>query len=461
MANKSIKGTRTEAVVVNGSSNIWTMGQSASIVSVTDGITVSPGANSNTFNIAGSINAVQGAINSQGPKMTVNLDQTGHLQGSFGILMQGTVKLVADIDGDITALQYGVYSMAANTAITLGKQASITGVAGIYVASGTTFTAEINGDIHVAQYGVIAGAATNRITVGRDAEISGLYGIQAAAGESEIRNQGHIDAFLGISTTGDGGLIVNGADGHVVGVQYALASLTTTGQTARIINHGTVLSSNGGAAISVGDGDETVINDGRLVGAVSLGKGDDIFDTRGGTVSGSILGGDNDDVLITDRASHKLQETLGEGTEDTVKSTVSYKLSENVERLFLLGNKDIDGTGTSLADRLHGNTGDNDLKGLGGADYLYGHKGNDRLFGGGDADWFYFSTGDGKDRVMDYVDGSDQLHLEGWNAITSLADLKNNHATNQGANLLIEAGGDSLLVLGISKADLDAGDVFF
>ena len=127
----------------------------------------------------------------------------------------------------------------------------------------------------------------------------------------------------------------------------------------------------------------------------------------------------------------------------------------------LLGKADINGTGTTLADVLHGNAGDNILKGKAGMDHLYGHKGNDRLFGGGDADWFYFSTGDGKDRVMDYVDGSDQLHLEGWNAITSLADLKNNHASNQGGNLLIEAGGDSLLVLGIQKADLDVGDVYF
>ena len=287
----------------------------------------------------------------------------------------------------------------------------------------------------------------------------------AAAGRvltpADLVNRGSIDAILGMVAATTDGRIVNAADGQIRATSAGITVSSAAGETFHVTNHGDIRMSSNSAAILTSAGDDRVINDGRVEGYIYLGAGNDRFDTRGGIATSSIFGGADDDVLLTDRASYTLRENSGDGTADTVRSTVSYVLSDNVERLYLLGNKDIDGKGTSLADRLHGNSGNNDLKGLGGADYLYGHKGNDRLFGGGDADWFYFSTGDGDDKVMDYVDGSDQLHLEGWNAITSLADLKNNHATNQGANLLIEAGGDSLLVLGISKADLDAGDVFF
>jgi Ca2+-binding RTX toxin-like protein len=109
---------------------------------------------------------------------------------------------------------------------------------------------------------------------------------------------------------------------------------------------------------------------------------------------------------------------------------------------------------------LRGNTGANDLKGLAGADAFWGGKGNDRLFGGDGGDSFHFSTGDGKDRVMDFDAGIDALHLEGWTTLADLDDLKNHFATDRGNNLVIKAGNDSLTILGIHKADLDATNVF-
>jgi Ca2+-binding RTX toxin-like protein len=81
-------------------------------------------------------------------------------------------------------------------------------------------------------------------------------------------------------------------------------------------------------------------------------------------------------------------------------------------------------TGTSLDDFLHGNSGDNQLKGLAGIDNLWGHKGNDKLSGGGDGDHFHFATGDGKDVITDFTDASDFLRQEDWKAITSFSDLK-------------------------------------
>jgi len=463
MANKSISGVHTDVVTVGGDSNTWTMGASATIVSVTYGISVGAGANNNIFNIAGSINAAQGAVMCQAPRMTVNLSQAGHLEGVYGIFMQGTGRLVANVDGEIDGLQYGIGSGAASTRVALGAQGSISGPIGIYVPIGTTFVGDIQGDISNALYGIVSGADDVKIEIGSNAAISAQLGLNLYGTAADVRNNGQIDAIVGMTLGCDDARIVNGTQGEVTSIQYCIATGSDAGEVVRIVNHGVMISSDFGAVVYGDDGDERVVNDGRMVGILSFDDGNDQLDTRGGTVKGIIYGGAGDDTLITDRASHKLTESGGEGTADTVRSTVSYTLSDNVERLFLLGQKDIDATGTTLADILHGNAGDNDIKGLAGADTLYGHKGNDRLFGGADldADLFYFATGDGKDRVMDYLDGVDQLHLEGWNALTSLTDLKNNHATNQGANLLIEAGGDSLLVLGIHKSDLDAGDVYF
>ena len=300
----------------------------------------------------------------------------------------------------------------------------------------------------------------NSVRIDNGGDILGFYGIGVSGAQSIVRNTGVIHGYnSGIYLEDASDTLINGRGGEIyAGIYGVYVSGGASGEKSRVTNHGTI--SGDQFSFFSSDADDTLVNDGQMVGDIAMGAGDDTLDSRGGRLNGMIVLAAGNDTLWTDKASLRLTEQAPDGM-DTVKSTVSYTLSAHVERLFLLGNKDIDGKGTSLADRLHGNSGNNDLKGLGGADYLYGHKGNDRLFGGGDADWFYFSTGDGDDKVMDYVDGSDQLHLEGWNAITSLADLKNNHATNQGANLLIEAGGDSLLVLGINKSDLNVGDVFF
>ena len=202
------------------------------------------------------------------------------------------------------------------------------------------------------------------------------------------------------------------------------------------------------------------MNDGRIIGVISGGNGNDTINLIGGTVKGQILGGAGNDTLVTDKASHKLVENAGEG-DDTVKSSVTYKLSAEVERLTLTGSGDIDGTGTATANILRGNSGDNVLKGLAGADELYGGKGNDRLFGGDDVDMFHFSTGDGKDTIADFVTLVDDVDLSGWKAIQDFMQLFN-HAKNDGdGNVVIKAGGDSLTILNMQKGDLDANDFLF
>jgi Ca2+-binding RTX toxin-like protein len=365
-----------------------------------------------------------------------------------------------NIDGRALGYMIGIYTGGANDKINIGATGQVVGMYGIAVAGKNT---------HVVNNGeILAGV-----------EGYGIYGYHTNG--TVIQNNGDISGNAGIYYDGEKGLITNGKDGVIsastVGIAVfdsssapAASSATGDGDAGsfaraagvdtKVINHGTVIvtGDNAVAFTSQGTG-VTLINDGLLKGAVVFGDGDDLFDNRGGTVKGSIIGGMGDDVLITDNAKYKLVEEVG-GGHDIVKSSVSYTLTENVEKLVLFGKANINGTGSGGDEALYGNVGNNILKGLAGADDLFGGKGNDKLFGGADGDTFHFAKGNGHDTVMDFTQGVDKIDVAHWDGIDSFAHLKS-HAHDQGANVIIENGQDSLLIMGLHKADLAAGDFSF
>jgi serralysin len=89
-----------------------------------------------------------------------------------------------------------------------------------------------------------------------------------------------------------------------------------------------------------------------------------------------MVGGLGNDTYIVDNAGDVVTEGLNGGT-DLIKSSVSWVLDENVEKLTLTGASDIDGTGNALANTLTGNSGANVLDGGNGVDVLAGGLGND------------------------------------------------------------------------------------
>jgi Ca2+-binding RTX toxin-like protein len=362
-----------------------------------------------------------------------------------------------NIDGLVIGGLVGVYTVGARDKINIGETGQVEGTYGIaFVGKNTKVVND------------------GEITAGLDG--FAIYGMGTAG--SEIRNNGLASGNIGIAYAGMGGSIINGEDGVIVGntagVTISLESMSAAAQmkgagkgfeaaggpVTEFINHGKVIVANGGEAAFAANGvNVSLVNDGMIKGVVALGDGDSVFDNRGGTVTSSIIGGGGDDVLIVDDGKYKLVEEAMGGA-DTVKSTVNYKLSANVENLMLLGNANIDGTGSGGANTIRGNIGNNTLNGQAGADHLFGGKGNDKLLGGADADTFHFSTGDGKDKVMDMVQGADKIDVSGWDAIGNFAQLKA-HAADQGADVLITDGSDSLLIVGLHKADLKAVDFDF
>jgi len=345
------------------------------------------------------------------------------------------------INGTVIGYQMGMYLVGANDTVAIGDDGIIQGV-----------------------YGVILGGAGSKLTnnghiigeVSSPGTGAGIYVV--AQSNISIDNHGLISGDSAVLGTG-GGIrkIINEHDGVMVGNSYGIYGGALG--TVDIINHG-YISGKAGYGVIWGAGSAHVINDGTIKGQVVFSSGDDLLDNRGGTLSNlTVIGGGGDDTLIVDDNKHFLQESAAGGT-DTIKSTVSYKLPTEVERLYLIGKANTNGTGSDGDNQIFGNAGNNTLSGKGGTDHLYGGKGADKLLGGTGTDMFHFNTGDGHDRIEDFHHLEDKINLSGWAGVNSLTKVLAD-AHNQGANVLIEHGTDSLLLIGVHKGDLTVDDFAF
>lgn len=119
-----------------------------------------------------------------------------------------------------------------------------------------------------------------------------------------------------------------------------------------------------------------------------------------------LKGTSGDDTHIVTDSNTRIVESA-KGGYDTVRSSVSYALPDNVEKIVLLGKTDIGATGNGLANEIYGNDGANVLSGLGGHDRIFGGAGNDVLIGGDGDDRL---AGQDGDDVLIGGAGSDRLY---------------------------------------------------
>ncbi len=168
------------------------------------------------------------------------------------------------------------------------------------------------------------------------------------------------------------------------------------------------------------------------------GAGDDRLD--GGLDADLLQGGAGNDTYVLADAGDTVDEAAGEGT-DTVLSSASHALGDNVENLVLSGSANLQGSGNALDNVITGSSGDNVLSGMDGDDTLDGGAGNDVLIGGMGNDTYLFGTGDGHDRIHDAT-GSGTLNFRGG---LTAADL---HAGQSGRDLVltIVATGESVVL---------------
>lgn len=221
------------------------------------------------------------------------------------------------------------------------------------------------------------------------------------------------------------------------------------------------------------------------------GDGDDLL--VGGTGADRMDGGGGNDRYSVDDPGDRISEEPGArlGGIDSVSSSVTFTLPDNVERLTLIGVERINGTGNDLQNRISGNDARNVLRGGGGSDvlagglgpdYLDGGTGADTMVGGGDSDTFIVDD-DGDivedeagvtDRVIASVDFRLSAHVEQLTlrgrAIEGIGNafdnvlrgnpLANTLLAGAGADIVLGgSGGDRIIAgAGVDTVDGERGD---
>ena len=197
----------------------------------------------------------------------------------------------------------------------------------------------------------------------------------------------------------------------------------------------------------LGGDDQLLGNEGN--DALSGGAGNDVL--NGGTGTDTLSGGMGDDSYVVDATADVVTENAGEGS-DTVRTSVTYTLVANLERLELLeAGGAINGTGNGLANTLVGNTVNNTLNGGVGADTLVGGVGNDTYVVDDAADITTENLNEGTDLVNASLSWTlsanvEKLTLTGTGAINGTGnELANTLTGNSAANVLTGGAGNDAL----------------
>lgn len=190
------------------------------------------------------------------------------------------------------------------------------------------------------------------------------------------------------------------------------------------------------------------------------GFGNDFI--RSGPGNDTLLGGDGDDTLGASNRTDLLRGELGNDLllgsngNDRLHGSFGFDtlLGGNGRDLLIAGDDD---------DRLRGGSGNDTLRGGDGNDNLAGEGGRDTMTGGLGDDTFEYGIGDGEDRINDFeFAGGDVVRLLGFGAaFDSFAEVMA-AAVDVSGNVRIDfGGGDELLIVNTTKADLSADDFTF
>lgn len=278
--------------------------------------------------------------------------------------------------------------------------------------------------------------------------------IYAGAGADSITGgEGNDSLYLeggnDLGDAGDGNDVMNGGTGNDV---------LHGGEGDDTLNAGT-----GNDTVNAGWGNDSVIGD--LGADLLIGNaGNDTM--LGGDGADSLYGGSDDDLLRLGTGNDYGNGGFGNDTLFGELGNDSLYGDHGNDRLDGgAGNDTLDGhhgadtlLGGSGNDIVLGGDGADVLNGGDGVDTVRGEAGTDTVSGGAGSDSFVFVMGDGADTFLDFRNNIDTLRL-GSGLSGTWEELKT-HATQSGANVVLDFGSDSITIRNITIAQL-SDDVAF
>ncbi len=202
---------------------------------------------------------------------------------------------------------------------------------------------------------------------------------------------------------GSGENLTVGPDGafltyfDAVGALYRIPNPTAITPIEASLGGGT-LNGTGGADVLRGGAGFEDINGGDGNDILRANGGGGLLD--GGTGHDAMYGGSGDDTYVVDNLRDIAVETSDAGGIDEVRSSVSFALGPNIERIVLTGTAAINATGNAQANGLTGNNGNNTLDGGAGADIMVGGLGNDTYYIDNQGDEIIEYAGQGADTAL-------------------------------------------------------------
>jgi Ca2+-binding RTX toxin-like protein len=214
----------------------------------------------------------------------------------------------------------------------------------------------------------------------------GINVLEGRGGNDTLQGGGGSDTLDGGSGT-DTATYENNLGGRVIvtlglnGADGTASELTVVGQ--QIVTHTDTLR-------SIENVRGTNFND-----IITGNEADNVIDGRSG--SDTMVGRTGNDTYLVDNALDRVTEAAGEGSQDRVRTSVSYTLTngsevEVLETTNQSGTAAINLTGNDGINFIVGNNGANIINGGGNNDRLSGGGGNDTLTGGSGSDGFFFDT---------------------------------------------------------------------
>ncbi|PTQ90080.1 beta strand repeat-containing protein [Agitococcus lubricus] len=179
----------------------------------------------------------------------------------------------------------------------------------------------------------------------------------------------------------------------------------------------------------------------------------------GGLGADTLVGGAGNDTYIVDNIGGVVTENAGEGT-DTVQSSVTYTLGNNIENLTLTTTAALNGTGNALNNVITGNTANNILEGGAGTDTLVGGAGNDTYVVDSTTDTITENASEGTDTIQSSVTYTissanvENLTLTGTSAINGTGNSLNNLITGNSADNILDGGTGTDTLVGGAGNDI-------